>query len=116
MLSQTSNSKVLGVYWAYIWPQFMKWNAWALTHVTCLFKVCWEKKRDKNHISPFSAYAKAGHCLEFAYIMMATVDYLSEDKKEDQVASAVSWPQVIHHSLHCNGKTMAPTESKLAKN
>ena len=74
------------------------------------------EKRETNYISPFSAYTKAGHCLEFAYIMMATVDYLSEDKKEDQVASSVSWPQVIHHSLHCNGKTMAPTESKLAKN
>ena len=33
LLSQNSNSRVLGVYWAYIWLQFIKWNAKALTHV-----------------------------------------------------------------------------------
>ena len=33
LLSQNSNSGVLGVYWAYIWLQFIKWNAKALTHV-----------------------------------------------------------------------------------
>ena len=32
-LSTNSYSRVLGVYWAYIWPWFIKWNAKALTHV-----------------------------------------------------------------------------------
>ena len=34
LLSQISNSEVLGVYWAYIWLRFIKWNAKALTHVS----------------------------------------------------------------------------------
>ena len=36
LLSQISNSGVLGVYRAYIWLRFIKWNAKALTHVACM--------------------------------------------------------------------------------
>ena len=58
LLSQNSNSGVLGVYQAYNWLRFTKWNTKALTRVTCHLKAAAISRLDTIHQAIQKLYEK----------------------------------------------------------